>query len=238
MANILLKSNILTFHYSIIPFLRQAYNPQKMFYIFNVILISSLFISGCVSTREAKKKEILGLDTQHFKDTVVITDVSSGTVAEFSTLNGYRPKKYVGVGWLDSFLKGYLNKNTGKRYYQVYQFISYQGRGWRSYHRVDYQTPEGKASAPLTSYHREIINRASSRGCTYEEHVVFDIEEALLRKIAKLTSRRQEKFTAQGRTTVFLYQLYSKEGHKRTYWLLPAEVAGLLERMDEYVTEE
>ena len=216
------------------PFSRQAFNPQKMFYIFIVIFINTILISGCVSTRKATKKEILSLDTQHFKNTTTITDVSSGTVAEFSTLNGYRPKKYVGIGWLDSFLKGYLNKSTGKRYYQVYQFISYQGRGWRSYHRVDYQTPEGKASTPLTSYHREITSCSSSRGCTYEEHVVFDIEETLLRKIAKLASANQEKPSIQEKIPVFLYRLYSKGGHKRTYWLLPTEVAGLLAGMDEY----
>ena len=198
------------------------------------LLISVLILSGCVSTRKATRKEILSLDTQHFKDTIIVTEVLSGTVSEFSTLNGYRPKKYVGIGWLDSFLKGYLNKKTGKQTYQVYQFISYLGRGWRSYHRVDYQTPEGKVSTPLASYHREITNCSSSVGCTYEEHVVFDIEETLLRKIAKLTSSDQEKLTDRGKVSVFLYHLYSKGAHRNTYWLLPAEVAGLLQRMDEY----
>lgn len=199
-----------------------------------VILFLALILSGCGSTREATKREILRLGPQHFKDTIVITDVSSDTVAEFSTLNGYRPQKYVGVVWMDSFLKGYLNKNSGKRYYQVYQFISYQGRGWRSYHRVDYETPEGKVEAPLTSYHQEIVNCSSSKGCTYEEHVVFDVEEVLLRKIAKLASANQKKPSGQEKIPVFLYQLYSKAGHKYAYWLLPAEVAGLLDKMDEY----
>ncbi len=198
------------------------------------ILLGLILILGCVSTRQAAKKEILKLDTQHFKDTVVITDVSSGTVAEFSTLNGYRPEKFIGVGWLDSFLKGYFNKKTGKRYYQVYQFISYQGRGWRLYHRVDYETPAGKTSKPLTRYHRELLNCASSRGCTYEEHVVFDIEERLLRKIAELAPASQEKVNSQVKIPVFLYQLSSNSGPKRKYWLLPAEAAGLLARMDEY----
>jgi hypothetical protein len=34
MANILLKTNLPVFHYSIIPFLRQAFKPQKMSYFF------------------------------------------------------------------------------------------------------------------------------------------------------------------------------------------------------------
>jgi len=34
MANILLKTNLPVFHYSIIPFLRQAFKPQKISYIF------------------------------------------------------------------------------------------------------------------------------------------------------------------------------------------------------------
>jgi len=35
MANILLKTNLPVFHYSIIPFLRQAFMPQKIAYFFN-----------------------------------------------------------------------------------------------------------------------------------------------------------------------------------------------------------
>ena len=199
------------------------------------ILLGLILISGCVSTRQATKKEVLHLDTQHFKGTTTVANVLSGSAVEFSTLNGYRPEKFIGVGWLDSFLKGYFNKKTGKRYYQVYQFISYQGRGWRLYHRVDYETPEGKTSKPLTRYHRELLNCATSRGCTYEEHVVFDIEERLLRKIAELAPSSQEKVNAQEKIPVFLYQLSSNSGPKRKYWLLPTEAAGLLERMDGYV---
>ncbi len=35
MANILLKTNLPVFHYSIIPFFRQAFKPQKIAYFFN-----------------------------------------------------------------------------------------------------------------------------------------------------------------------------------------------------------
>jgi len=35
MANILLKTNLPVFHYSIIPFLRQAFEFQKMSHFFN-----------------------------------------------------------------------------------------------------------------------------------------------------------------------------------------------------------
>jgi len=131
-------------------------------------------------------------------------------------------------------LIGYLNNQTGKRYYQVYQFVSYQRRGWRLYNRVNYETPEGTKSMPLKRYHRELKNCSSSRGCTYEEHVVFDVDEALLRQIAKLSSETQGKTNANGKIAAFLYQLSSQEGHKKKYWLLPAEVAGLMEVMDEY----
>ena len=199
-----------------------------------IIFFITILISGCVSTREATKKQILNLNTQHFKDTIIIKQESSGDVTKFSTLRGYRHEKYLGIGWLDSFLIGYLNNITGKRYYQVYQFISYQGRGWRLYNRVDYQTPEKIKSKPLISYHRELMNCSSSRACTYEEHVVFDIEEALLRQIAARAPETQGKTTAKGEVSAFLYQLPSKQGHNITYWLLPTEVAALLEKMDEY----
>jgi hypothetical protein len=152
-----------------------------------VIMVGAIIISGCVSTRRATKKELLNLDVQHFTDTTIVADVLSNTVAEFSTLNGYRPKKFIGIGWLDSFLKGYLNKKTGKRYYQVYQFVSYQGRGWRLYNRVDFETPEGKKSKPLTRYHGELMNCSSPRGCTYEEHVQFFYTSSLLLRGVKIS---------------------------------------------------
>jgi len=34
MDNILLKTNLPLFHYSIIPYSRKAFKPQKIFYIF------------------------------------------------------------------------------------------------------------------------------------------------------------------------------------------------------------
>jgi hypothetical protein len=199
-----------------------------------IIFFTCIMISGCVSTREATKKQILNLNTQHFKDTLIVEQNSSSDVTKFSTLKGYRHEKYLGIGWLDSFLMGYMNTITGKRYYQVYQFISYQGRGWRLYHRVDYQTPKEMKSKPLSSYHRELMNCSSSRACTYEEHVVFDIEEAVLRQIAARAPETQGKTAAKGKVSVFLYRLSSQQGHTMTYWLLPAEVAALMEVMDEY----
>ena len=198
-----------------------------------IIFFTAILISGCASTHEATKREVLSLTTQHFKKTVIIKQVSSGEVTKFSTLRGYRHEKYLGIGWLDSFLIGYQNNQTGKRYYQLYQFVSYQARGWRLYNRVSYETPEGTRSMPLKRYHRELKNCSSSRGCTYEEHVVFDVEEALLRQIAKLAPETQGKTNANGKIAAFLYQLSSQEGHKKKYWLLPAEVAGLMEVMDE-----
>ena len=93
-----------------------------------ITILLAVILSGCVSSREATKNELLRLDVQHFKETTTIKKVSSGNVTEFSTLDGYRPEKYRGATWLDSFIIGYLDNQTGKRSYQVYQFISYQGR--------------------------------------------------------------------------------------------------------------
>ncbi len=199
-----------------------------------IVFIAVITITGCVPTHEATVKQILSLDARHFKDTITIKDDASDTVAEFSTLNGYRQNKFLGIDWLDSFLRGFINKKTGKRSYQVYQFISYQGRGWRFYNRVDYETPEGSRSNALTRFHKEAMNCSSSIDCTYEEHVVFDVEEALLREIAKRAPEIQGKLNAQGKIIAWSYKLYSKAGHELEYGVPPAEVVGLLERMDEY----
>ncbi len=202
-----------------------------------IFFFAAIILAGCVSTREAAKREVLRLDAQHFKDTITVKQVASGNVTEFSTLNGYRPEKYMGIPWLDSFLIGYLDNQTGRKSYQAYQFISYQGRGWRLYDRVTYKTPDGTTSKPLTRLHRELLDCTSSRGCTYEEHVVFDIDKSLLKKIAELASGAQGKTDGSGKITAFLYQLSPEKGHPIKYWLLPEEVAGLLEKMDEYTKD-
>jgi len=199
-----------------------------------IIFFAAIFLAGCASNRDATKKEVLRLDVQHFKDTTTVKQVSSGNVTEFSTLNGYRPEKHMGIPWLDSFLIGYLDNQTGKRSYQVYQFISYQGRSWRLYDRVTYRTPEGTTSKLLTRLHRELLDCASSRECTYEEHVVFDIDKGLMKKIVELAPETREKTDGSEKIAAFLYQLFSEKGHPIKYWLLPEEAAGLLEKMDEY----
>jgi hypothetical protein len=66
---------------------------------------------------------------------------------------------------------------------------------------------------------------------------VFDIEESLLKKIAELAPSNREKGNTSGKIPVFIYQLSSNSGPKKNYYLLPAEAAGLLERMDEYVKD-
>jgi hypothetical protein len=200
----------------------------------SIIFFAAIFLVGCASTREATKREVLRLDAQHFKDTTTVKQVSSGNVTEFSTLNGYRPEKYMGIPWLDSFLIGYLDNQTGKRSYQIYQFVSYQGRGWRLYDRVTYTTAQGTTSKSLTRLHRELLDCGSSRGCTYEEHVVFDIDKGLMEKIAELAPETQGKTDGSGKITAFLYQLSPEKGHPIKYWLLPEEAAGLVEKMDEY----
>jgi hypothetical protein len=68
---------------------------------------------------------------------------------------------------------------------------------------VNYETPEGAKSISLKKYHRELKNCSPSRGCTYEEHVVFNVEDALLRKIAKLAPQTQGKMNAKGKIAAF-----------------------------------
>jgi hypothetical protein len=60
------------------------------------------------------------------------------------------------------------------------------------------------------------------------------MDKSLLKKIAELASGAQGKTDGSGKITAFLYQLFPEKGHPIKYWLLPEEVAGLLEKMDEY----
>jgi hypothetical protein len=196
------------------------------------------FMTGCVTNppidRPPKSDE-----KQHFKKTVTIKDHPSQAVVTFSTVKGFQEKHSTdNVVWDDNFLRGFIDKKTKAKTYQVYNVIYYAGSGtdfrWKHFNQAKYQTPEGDKSTPTTliKKHEDCTAIQFHGQCLYSEHIIFKIDGELLRLLAKSYALN----TPKERT--WQYQLISESGENRSDKLQIAEMAGLLEKMDEYIIQK
>ena len=196
-----------------------------------IALLSGLAITSCIATtRESQVETAISLTREHFKNTATIKDDSLDTTATITTVNGFQGKRgLLGIVWDDNFLRAFIDKKTGRTTFQLYQIIYCQGRGWDFFQTVNYQTLTGVESHPVTVIERDVDCRSwRTRGCLYTEHIGFDVDEKLLRTVAADYQ--------SGQRWAWKFKLNAKSGRDYTDGVLPAEIAGLLDKVDEYVT--
>jgi len=190
----------------------------------------ALAIGLCAcATQEGIRKKAFRLTPEHFQSRVDVRTDPRTTVVEFSSRRGFRVRRGVRQRVLeDHWLRGFINKTTGRRGYQVYCLVSYTDTEWRDYRMVGYETAKGQASKELTQLEREAeCPKTGPRGpCRYIERAAFVIDEMPLRSIAGRYSPESEK--------AWTFQLIPKRGKKIRRALLPAEAAGFLRFMDRY----
>ncbi|MFQ5989897.1 MAG: hypothetical protein ACE5K9_08280 [Candidatus Methylomirabilales bacterium] len=166
-------------------------------------------------------------DKEQFKKTVVITDGPRDAVATFSTGAFLAKKGQVLIISHDNFLQGFIHKKTGKRSYYVHNIIRYRGSDWSFYSVVHYEAPDGPKAKQVMVIDRDAhCSDARNVGCILVEHVGFHVDEELLRFVA-------EKYEP-GARLVWNYKLLPQNGEDYKDGILHAEVAGFLERMDDY----
>ncbi len=195
------------------------------------------FLTACV---ENPPLETFPRDNekQHFKNTVTIQDHPSQPAVTFSTLKGFQDRDDTyNVVWDDNFLRGFLDKRTKAKTYQVYNVVYYAGSGADSkrkhFNQAKYQTEKGEKTTPTTliKEHEDCTAIQFHGQCLYSEHVVFEIDGALLKTVANSYALN----TPNNRN--WRYQLISKSGENYDDKLQIAEIAGLEETMDEYVIQ-
>jgi hypothetical protein len=201
---------------------------RKSFTMAYVLLFG---LVGCTTapTREDAQKLLDSLTPDHFYSTATVKDSSVDTIATITTENGYQEKRGIlNIVWDDSFLRGFIDKRTGKITIQFYEYIAYQGSSWRFYETVNYETREGPKMVPLTVIGRDVVDCSGSSygGCTYAEHVTFELSEPYLRRLAASYK--------PGELTVWKLRFNAKSGAEFNAWMSPAEVQGFLRRLDEY----
>jgi hypothetical protein len=187
-----------------------------------------LSILALAVAAQANQKELaaaLALTPEHFAETAEIKDDDLETVATISTLPGYQRKRgLMKVLWDDNFLRAFIDKSTGKTTFQVYQIIPYSGR-FRRYQTVNFETPAGPRSIPATTIDQS-VDGCSRYGCSYTEHVGFDVDEDVLRAAAAAYR--------PGVAAAWRFKFKAQSGDEWQDGILGAEIVGLLTVVDAY----
>ncbi|BAP54949.1 secreted protein [Thioploca ingrica] len=177
------------------------------------------------------------LDKQHFKETVTINDFAAEKVIIFSTINGVQPQlgthEVVGD---DNFLRGFLDKQSNKKVYQVYNVIYYaqsgSQSGWKQFKQARYQTKVGQelVAAEVIKKQEDCAALPRYGQCLYSEQVIFELDDNQVRDLAKSYSTSNDPN--------WQYELIPTSGARYPDKLLLAEIAGLVDKMDEYVISQ
>jgi len=178
-----------------------------------------------ISTAGAKDPALSSLTMEHFRDTATVTENPSDGTTIISTENGYRehtgPMRMV---WHDEYLRGVIDRKTGRRSLQVYAWVIYAG-SLRTYQSASYRTANGPRSVSVIQLAKEVVN-CPVGDCTYTERVAFPIDEESLRQFAAAR--------VPGNPGKWPYELIAKSGPEYAGALSGAEIAGFLARVDEY----
>jgi hypothetical protein len=177
-------------------------------------------------SRADQLHEALALTPEHFRDTTTLKDDDLSVSATIDTSQGFQEKHgLLRVVWDDNFLRGFIDKKTGKLTAQVYQRMFYAGP-WRFYERADYETPDGPVSEPLTIISRDVASCTTYGGCSEIEQFGFTVPEALLRTYAA-------RYTPGGRAG-WRFKYEAKNAEDWHSGLMSSEIKGFLMAVDAY----
>lgn len=194
-----------------------------------VFLLSVVFCTSAFGARKSQVERALELPVGHFKETMRIDDDPLETVATFSTADGFKATQgLLRVVWSDAFLRGFIDKQTGLKHYQVYVVLRHTNGDWHWPYQANYGRPLRTTEARRIGSDVDCSVSGVYGSCKYEEHAVFDVDEEELRRV-------QRDATPQDFTTkVWGFKLKNKSGNDYDDGLLLAEIVALLEVMDSY----
>ena len=186
------------------------------------------FLSACQAVPAPEQVGAAAtLGQAHFESTASLRDDSLDLIATITTADGYRPRRGAfDKSWNDNFLRAFVDKRTGRTTYQVYQDFFYRAHAMRRYYAANYAGLGGPRSVDVTVIDRDIVCTGSILSpCSYFETVGFEVDEEVLRAAAG---------GAQSGGAPWRFKFRARSGADFHTGLAPAEVAGLLARVDQY----
>jgi hypothetical protein len=143
------------------------------------------------------RKKLMSRTLADYAAAVTVHDDSLSTMVVISTERAGRTKGHIPMGEGDVLLRAVIDKKTGIMIYQVVGSIGYWG-GWRFYDTVNYSPPDGPVQTSAKPANRAVVTCMSAAGCKYEETVVVDVDEQVLRAIAGSSEPWRFRFSGGG----------------------------------------
>jgi hypothetical protein len=191
----------------------------------NAALASFIFAALGIGTAGAKDPALSSLTMEHFRNTATVAENPSEGTTVISTEDGYvehtGPMRMV---WHDEFLRGVIDRRTGRQSLEVYAWVIYTGN-LRNYESARYRTANGPRTVPVHQLAKEVMN-CPVGDCTYTERVAFPVDEESMRQFAAAR--------VPGNSDKWSFKLVGKSGPEYAGELSAAEIAGLLAKVDEY----
>lgn len=197
-----------------------------------ISLIAAAIVSVGAAPAQARDKQLerlLALTPDGFAATVKVKDDRLETVAEINTLEGFQHKQgLLGIVWDDVFMRGYIDKKTGKVTNQIYAVLVWQGSGWPFFRTVNVALPSGTEAFELTRVGSN-VDCSGSRylGCTYTEHVIFALNNEQVQSIGATF--------VPGSPNGIAMRFKGQGGVDRDAVVMPAEAAGYSRVMQHLV---
>ncbi len=193
------------------------------------LVFALLLASASPAFAKNQFEKALELTPEYFQKVVVVKDDDLDTSATLSSVKGFQEKRgLLGITWNDNFLRATINKKTGETRIGLYQFVNYYGE-WRRYQGASYETHDGPKDADLRIVDRRVVscqNTQITGGCLLSEHMIFDVDEELLRVIAS-------KWEAN-KAAVWRFKFRAQAADDWNDGIPPAEVKGFLMAVDAY----
>lgn len=163
---------------------------------------------------------------------VSLKDDELEATAVFDTQSVYQEKEgLLRIVNNDVFLRAFVDKRTGRTRYQVYSVVTYSDSQWQFFDRATFLTSQGVSEVSLDVIHRQVVLCSAGYGCQYSEQVGFELNEEIVRAIARL-------YVPGGPLAIWRFRLKAKGGRDHDDGIAVAEVAGLVQRVDAWVAAQ
>ena len=172
-------------------------------------------------------RHLIEMTPAQFEAASDLRDDALETIATITTRNGWQQHDgLLGIVNTDAFFRVFIDKASGAARFQVYHAMHYIARHRDSFITVNFETPSGPTTAPLTVILRTRDDCRRAEGCPFDEVVGFDVDESLLRSLAARY--------VPGQASAWRYRLKAHSGVTRDDGFVAAEIAGVLAAVDHY----
>lgn len=173
---------------------------------------------------------------------VDVVDDPLESTAQFSTYPLFELREGLfNIVWSDFFIRGHIDKLTDIRFFQIYGVIRQANDDWANPYQANFGSPLQTAEVKEIGNDVDCSWRDIMGSCLYEEHLIFDLPEAELRRIAEMpipdgfSAPREIGPEGMG-VAHWRFRIKNRTGRDVDHALFAAEARAILNVMDRHET--